>query len=255
LNARVVDILGYRVFAGTVAGCADSIVEWVNTGDVPRWVACFNPHSYATALHLPEFAKALRAADWLVPDGAGVVFAAKLLNAPLSGRITGSDVFAAVNARLSVRPASRVAFLGGKEETLSILRDKLAVDHPRLQIVGSWSPAFEPEFDDREVTRMVGAINDAQPDVLWVGLGAPKQELLVNRIRDRLQVKAIGCVGAVFDFYTGRVRRSPAAFQRAGLEWLPRLLQEPRRLWRRTFVSAPLFVRDAIRERLQSRRT
>jgi N-acetylglucosaminyldiphosphoundecaprenol N-acetyl-beta-D-mannosaminyltransferase len=84
-------------------------------------------------------------------------------------------------------------------------------------------------------------------------LGAPKQELLVYRMLRRVDVRAIGCVGAVFDFYTGRIRRSPVVFQRMGLEWLPRLVQEPRRLWRRMVVSAPVFLRDAFRQRILSR--
>ena len=97
---------------------------------------------------------------------------------------------------------------------------------------------------------MVEAINRAKPDVLWVGMTAPKQEKWVRQHRDRLEVRFIGPVGAVFDFFIGRVQRSHPLFQRLGLEWLPRLLQEPRRLWRRNFISNPSFLLRVLRARL-----
>ena len=99
-------------------------------------------------------------------------------------------------------------------------------------------PAFSAEDNDR----MVSAVNEASPDVLWVGMTAPKQELWIARNRHRLHVKIAAAVGAVFDFYAGQVKRPHPFFQRHGLEWLPRLVGEPRRLWRRTVVSAPIFL-------------
>jgi len=97
---------------------------------------------------------------------------------------------------------------------------------------------------------MIEAVNRAGPDVLWVGMTAPKQEKWIHQNKDKLNVKFIGAVGAVFDFYAGNVKRSHPWFQEHGLEWLPRLLQEPRRLWRRTFVSAPLFLCMVLLQRM-----
>jgi len=98
---------------------------------------------------------------------------------------------------------------------------------------------------------MISAINAARPDVLWVGMTAPKQEKWIHQNRHRLQVKFIGAIGAVIDFYTGRVKRSHPVFRKLGLEWLPRLLQEPRRLWRRMGVSAPIFVMEVVRRKMK----
>ena len=98
---------------------------------------------------------------------------------------------------------------------------------------------------------MIGAVNRAGPDVLWVGMTAPKQEKWIYENRDKLHVKLIAAVGAVFDFYTGNVKRSHPWFLEHGLEWLPRLLQEPRRLWRRTFISAPVFFWLVFMQRIK----
>ena len=123
-------------------------------------------------------------------------------------------------------------------------------DFPKVRVAGVYSPAFRDVFSAEENAAMVAAINAARPDVLWVGMTAPKQEKWVRQHRDQLDVRFIGPVGAVFDFFIGRVKRSHPLFQRLGLEWLPRLLQEPRRLWRRNFVSNPSFLLRVIWARL-----
>lgn len=207
-----------------------------------RWLACLNPHSYAVALDRPEFEAALHGADWLVADGVGVVIASRLRGGAVRQRITGSDVFHGVHRRLEGNGGGKVFFIGSTEETLSRIREKMARDYPRVEIVGTYSPPFKPEYSAAELDLMVETINAARPDVLWVGMTAPKQELWIHALRDRLDVRFAAAIGAVFDFYIGRIKRSPAAFQALGLEWLPRLVQEPRRLWRRMFVSAPIFM-------------
>jgi N-acetylglucosaminyldiphosphoundecaprenol N-acetyl-beta-D-mannosaminyltransferase len=123
----------------------------------------------------------------------------------------------------------------------------MAVDYPNVRVAGTYSPPFKKTYSKEEVDAMAAAINEAAPDVLWVGMTAPKQEKWIHDQRDRLNVKFAAAIGAVFDFYTGRVKRSHPAFQRLGLEWLPRLVQEPRRLWRRMFVSAPVFLFAVLR--------
>jgi N-acetylglucosaminyldiphosphoundecaprenol N-acetyl-beta-D-mannosaminyltransferase len=117
-------------------------------------------------------------------------------------------------------------------------------------VAGTFSPPYKPEFSPAELDMMIAAINAVRPDVLWVGMTAPKQEKWIYQNRHRLQVKFIGAVGAVFDFYTGRVKRSHPIFQNLGLEWLPRLLQEPRRLWRRMGVSAPIFIWHVLKAKI-----
>lgn len=242
-------VLGYQVYAAPTAACADEIASWIDGGGGSRWLACLNPHSYVATLGRSRFADALKDADWLVPDGVGVVQASWLLGGGIRERVTGSDIFRAVHERLQARGRGTAFFLGSTDETLARIRERIAVDWPALKVVGTYSPPFRTEFTDAEIDDMVAAINAARPDVLWVGMTAPKQEEFIHRVIDRLDVRFAAAIGAVFDFYVGRVRRSHPVFQKLGLEWLPRLLQEPRRLWRRMFVSAPIFVWHVLRER------
>lgn len=248
-----VDILGYSVFSGTSGECIDAIIDGVQQPGPPTWFACLNPHSFAVARSRKSFAAALRQSDWLVPDGAGIVLAARVLGRPVAERITGHDVFEHCMSRLSQMGERSVFFLGSTEAVLADIRTRCAQNYPGVTVAGTYSPPYREQFSDGEIDAMVVAIQDARPDVLWVGLTAPKQEELIVRILSRTGVRFAGAIGAVFDFYTGRVRRSPAVFQRLGLEWLPRLLQQPRRLWRRTFVSAPIFLWCLLKSRLSIR--
>jgi N-acetylglucosaminyldiphosphoundecaprenol N-acetyl-beta-D-mannosaminyltransferase len=254
-NIRTESILGYEVLAEPPQKCVDGIVRSLKHAAQCRWLACMNPHSYAESLRNPSFHAALKEADWLVPDGAGMLLASRLLGGALRERVTGSDVFFGVNEALAHSGGGSVFFLGSTEETLACIRKRMAEDYPTVRVAGTLSPPFKPEYTPQELDSMIQAINEAAPDVLWVGMTAPKQELWIHFNRDRLRVKFAAAIGAVFDFYTGRVKRSHPFFQRFGLEWLPRLIQEPRRLWRRTFVSAPVFLMDAARAALRRRRS
>ena len=242
-----VGFLDYTLVASSSNECCDNMVKSIITTSEPRWFACLNPHSYITAKGDPEFAKALHSTDWLVPDGAGVVMATRFLGYPVRERITGSDVFYGLHDRLNRQGRDSIFFLGSTEEILAEIRQRMAVDYPNLLVAGTFSPPYKAEFTPAELDEMIAVINAAKPDVLWVGMTAPKQEKWIHQNRHRLQVKFIGAIGAVFDFYTGRVKRSHPIYQKLGLEWLPRLLQEPRRLWRRMFISAPLFVLEVIK--------
>jgi len=243
--------LDYTIVAGSISECVDDIAESIATTTVPRWFACLNPHSHVIAADDPDFYEALQSTDWLVPDGAGVVLASRFLGCPVHERVTGSDIFYGLHDRLNRRGGGSVFFLGSTEEILAEIRRRMDRDYPNLRVAGSFSPSYSTEFSPAELDGMIAAINAARPDVLWVGMTAPKQEKWIHRNRQRLQVKFIGAVGAAFDFYTGRVKRSHPIFRKLGLEWLPRLLQEPRRLWRRMFISAPLFVAEVFKWKIK----
>jgi N-acetylglucosaminyldiphosphoundecaprenol N-acetyl-beta-D-mannosaminyltransferase len=211
-----------------------------------------NPHAYAIALRDPDYSNALRSADWLIPDGTGIVMASRWMQGCIRERVTGSDIFWGVNEKLSRLGGYSVFFLGSTEETLAIIRAKMEKDFPRVRVAGTYSPPFKERYTAEENEAMLSVINAAAPDILWVGMTAPKQEKWIFANQTTLvDVKFAAAVGAVFDFYTGRIRRSHPAFQKAGLEWLPRLLQEPRRLWRRMFVSAPIFTWHILVERFR----
>lgn len=252
MDCETEDMLGFCVYAGSHNDVNKEIFGIIDH-EFSRcyWAACINPHSYVVSKQQPDFACALLNSDWLVPDGSGIVLASYVLRGKIRNRITGSEIFNSVNSGLASR-GGRIFLLGATDEVLGLIRARLKVEMPGIEVSGQISPSFTSEFSESENNSIVAAINAAGPDVLWVGMSSPKQDLWIYRNRDRLNVKFAASVGAVFDFYSDKVKRSPRVFQILGLEWLPRLLQEPRRLWRRTFVSAPIFLWDLLQARWRS---
>lgn len=244
-------VLGYRVANVDLEGCALSIFRGLLESRSKTWLACMNPHSYAVALNEHEFADALHGADWLVPDGSGIVLASRVLGGNIRHRITGSDIFSSLNAKANKSGGLSVFFLGSTPNCLEEIRTKMSKDYPNVRFAGCYSPPYKDDYDENELDEMIDSINQAQPDILWVGMTAPKQEKWIHQNLHRLDIKFAAAIGAVFDFYVGRVKRSHPIFQRLGLEWLPRLLQEPKRLWRRMFISAPIFMWHVVRARLR----
>jgi N-acetylglucosaminyldiphosphoundecaprenol N-acetyl-beta-D-mannosaminyltransferase len=247
-------VLGYDITRSDKAKCIEMIMSWLRDGGRKRYFVCANPHSVEIARGDSEFETAIKAADLIVPDGAGIVLASRILGGEIRVRVTGSDIFWGLNAALNKEKGYSCFFLGSTEDTLRQIQERMARDFTDIKVAGVYSPPFKPEFSDEEETLMVDAVNRAAPDVLWVGMTAPKQEMWVFRNRERLDAGFIAPVGAVFDFYTGRVKRSHSFFQSLGLEWLPRLLQEPFRLWRRNFISNPHFILRVLLERFAGRR-
>jgi len=249
---EIVDILGYRISAEGVDRDVARAVEWVETGRSCRYMACANPHSLVVASHDSKFRDALQEADLLTPDGIGILLAARFLNRPLAGRVIGYDFFMALTARLAVKRKSRYFFLGSSEQVLDLMVRRLNREFPSITVCGTHAPPFRDSFSKEENARMVEAINDARPDVLWVGMTAPKQEKWIYENRALLRVPFVSAVGAVFDFYAGTAERPPAIWQKLGLEWLYRLLREPGRMWERNLVSTPKFIWMVVREKAQS---
>lgn len=243
-------ILGYSVTTGSVDECLSDIVAGFEEGGRCRYFVCANPHSLEVAREDREFELALKSADLVVPDGIGIVIASKILGGRIRERVTGMDIFLGLSAALNKETGFRYFFLGSTGSNLKRMEEKMKKDFPRITISGIYSPPFKDEFSDEDSRIMVDNVNRAGPDVLWVGMTAPKQEKWIYRNRDRLNVKFIGAVGAVFDFYTGNVKRSHPFFRKTGLEWLPRLLRQPRRLWRRNFISNPSFLLRVISSRM-----
>ncbi len=255
-NNRSENILGFPITTMSKAECISTVRPWLDNGVARRYFVCANPHSLEVARADTLFARALREADLLVPDGVGIVMASKMLGGSIKERVTGSDIFMGLSSLLNHDASGkhRYFFLGSAEGTLEKIRQKMAADFPNIVICGTYSPPFRDEFSEEENQLMAEAVNNAKPDVLWVSMTAPKQEKWIHRNRHRLNVAFIGAIGAVFDFYTGNVRRSHPFFQKLGLEWLPRLLREPRRLWRRNFISNPSFLFRILHSRFFNRK-
>lgn len=246
---NIENILGYPVISNNFEECLTVIDGWLDHSPNEKTFVCANPHSLYEASKDDLFKKSLLDADLITPDGAGILLASKFLGGDIRQRITGSDVFFGLSEYLNKKKKGKYFFLGSTEDTLAQIRDKMAADYPGIQLAGTYSPPFKPVFDEADNDSMIEAINAVNPDVLWVGMTAPKQEKWIFENRGRLNVKFIGAIGAVFDFYVGNVKRSHPVFQKMGLEWLPRLIQEPKRLWRRNFVSSPMFLLKVFKQK------
>lgn len=216
-----------------------------------------NAHSYNTAQKDDAFAIALRDGDYLIPDGASIIKACQWLKAKSQPkeRIAGWDLFAFEMQRLEGRGKMddgrrlRVMFLGSSEKVLTLICEQAAIDYPNLEIV-TYSPPYKPEFSDEDNRAMIQAINDANPDLLWIGMTAPKQEKWAYQHWNELNIHChCGTIGAVFDFYAGTSKRAPLWWQEHSLEWLYRLLKEPKRMWRRYVIGNPLFLWNVMKEK------
>ncbi|MFC5191155.1 WecB/TagA/CpsF family glycosyltransferase [Algoriphagus aquatilis] len=205
-----------------------------------------NPHSYCVAKEDEVFNQALLTSDILVPDGVGVVWATKLLYNRKIAKISGFDLHLHFLELLQKNGGGRVFYLGSSPTTLFLIRARIEREYPKVK-VGIWSPPFKEEFTVEDNQEMISKVNSFQPDVLFVGMTAPKQEKWVHYNKAGLDSKVICSIGAVFDFYAGTVKRPNEFWIKLGLEWLPRFLKEPRRLWRRNLISTPKFVLEMIR--------
>ena len=210
-----------------------------------------NAHSFVVARKDGAFAKALMRADALLPDGISIVKACRWLgtkNAPAE-KIAGADLFAYEMGKLEEKGGT-CFFLGSSPSTLEKIVERAAKDYPHIDIK-TFSPPYKADFSSEENQAMVDAVNAADPDLFWVGMTAPKQEKWLDEHWAELDIRChAGAIGAVFDFFAGTVERAPQKWIDLGLEWLYRLLKEPRRTWRRYLVNNPRFLWLVLQERL-----
>jgi len=229
--------MGYDVFV-------DDISTIKIDGEGKQVINTINPHSYVTAKEDKAFKEALQASDTLLPDGSGIVMAAKQVNGETIRKIAGSDLHIYLLSKLNETGGS-VFYMGASQHTLDKIHERIAKEYPMVK-VGSYSPPFKPEFSEEENNEIIEKVNAFTPDVLFIGMTAPKQEKWLHAHKDRLEFKIASSIGAVFDFYAGTVVRPSQFWIDMHLEWLPRLLKEPKRLWKRNFVSTPLFLIDMM---------
>ncbi len=208
-----------------------------------------NAHSYNTAQKDKLFAEALQKGDALIPDGASIVKACRWLNAKSKPeeRIAGWDLFEFEMKKLN-RNGGKCFFMGSSEKVLALIKQRAKVEYPQIE-VETYSPPYKPEFSEEDNQAIVEAINKANPDLLWIGMTAPKQEKWTYTHWSELQIHChCGTIGAVFDFYAGTVKRAPIWWQQHSLEWGYRLLREPRRMWRRYMIGNVLFMWNLCKE-------
>ena len=189
------------------------------------------------------FAEALMKGDVLIPDGVSIVKACKWIKAKSQPkeRIAGWDLFSFEMEKLE-KKGGTVMFMGSSQKVLDLIVKRAAEVYPYLKVV-TYSPPYKPEFSDEDNKAIIDAINAANPDLLWIGMTAPKQEKWTYSHWKELDIHChVGTIGAVFDFFAGTVERAPMWWQRHGLEWLYRLLKEPKRMWRRYIIGNALFL-------------
>lgn len=219
-------------------------------GDGKMLINTINAHSYNTALKDPVFAEALMNGDALIPDGASIVMACRWLKAKSqpTERIAGWDLFEYEMNRLNAK-GGKCFFMGSSERVLALIKEKAQKIYPNI-IVETYSPPYKPEFSDEDNIMIIEAINNANPDILWIGMTAPKQEKWAYTHWNELDIHChCGTIGAVFDFFAGTVERAPLWWQKHSLEWLYRLLKEPKRMWRRYIIGNTLFIWNIFKEK------
>ena len=218
-----------------------------------------NAHSFNTAKKDQLFAEALTNGDVLIPDGVSIVKACKWIKAKSQPkeRIAGWDLFSfemeklereSEELRTKSEESKIVMFMGSSQKVLDLIVKRAAEVYPHLKVV-TYSPPYKPEFSDEDNKAIIDAINAANPDLLWIGMTAPKQEKWTYSHWNELNIHChVGTIGAVFDFFAGTVERAPIWWQEHGLEWLYRLIKEPKRMWRRYIIGNSLFLWNMTKE-------
>lgn len=212
-------------------------------------ISTLNAHSYNLTKSNELFYEALMKSDVLLPDGISIVWAKRFLDGTKFKKIAGADLFAWEMQRLNAIHGS-CFFFGSSMETLNAIKVRASKDYPNVKLE-TYSPPFTQEFTETENKEMLKAINAFQPDVLFVGMTAPKQEIWAYTHKDKIHAGHICCIGAVFDFYAGTVKRAPQWMIKIGLEWLYRLIKEPGRLWKRYLLGNCKFVGLILCEKMR----
>lgn len=234
----VCEIMGVRIavtdMETTVRRIEEHLDDWRG-----EYICVANVHTTVTAHDDPSYRAVQNGAVMALPDGGPLSQYSRRKGFAQAARVTGPDLMKEM-LRESAQKHYRHYFYGSTQETLDILREKITRNYPGAVIAGMASPPFRP-LTEEEDAAAVAAINEARPDFVWVGLGAPKQERWMAAHQGRVHALMLG-VGAAFDYEAGNIRRAPRWMQRCNLEWLYRLLQDPKRLFKRYFVTNTKFL-------------
>jgi N-acetylglucosaminyldiphosphoundecaprenol N-acetyl-beta-D-mannosaminyltransferase len=246
-----VNILGVGINAITMSQALDQISTWIETGS-RQYVSVCTVHTVMECQRDKAVRQAVNGAGLATPDGMPLVWLSQWKSKHPVNRVYGPDLMLALGELSAARGYTHY-FYGGMAGIPDLLATTLQTRFPGLKIAGAHSPPFRP-LTTAEEAEIIRQINRAGPDIVWVGLGTPKQDLWMAAHRNRLSAPVLIGVGAAFDFHTGRIPQAPPWMQRAGLEWLFRLKHEPRRLWYRYLVYNPLFILHVAAQSLGIRR-
>lgn len=230
----------------------DLVPNQVAFNDIPEGkilINTINAYSYTVAQKDVLFAKALKNGDYLIPDGASIVKACRWIKAKSqpTERCAGWDLFEFEMNRLNLK-SGKCMFMGSSEKVLELIKKNATEVYPNIE-VSTYSPPYKLEFSKKDNDAIIKAINRVNPDLLWIGMTAPKQEKWAYSHWNELNIHChVGTIGAVFDFFAGTAKRAPRWWQKYSLEWLYRLIIEPRRMWRRYIIGNILFLWNILRE-------
>jgi N-acetylglucosaminyldiphosphoundecaprenol N-acetyl-beta-D-mannosaminyltransferase len=246
------EVLGVPLALTDYAGTLDWIDATIAAGG-RGYICAAAVHTVMLFDEDAEFRAAIHRSSIVLPDGQPLVWALRALGHRLPDRVYGPELMDRACARAAAR-GTRFFLYGGRDEAaLDLLAERLRARHPGLTIVGAYAPPFRPLRPDEE-DRIADRINATGADVVWAGIGVPKQEKWMAAMRDRLDAPVLAGVGAAFDFHAGLVPQAPPRMQALGLEWAFRVAQEPGRLWRRYARYNPRFVAGFLRQYLRHRR-
>lgn len=251
LRIRRINILGVGISAVNLEQTVELLASWIAMR-LPRHIIPCTVYNVTLCQQDTDYRTIVNRADLVTPDGMPLVFIAWLMGHNHVDRVYGPDLMLALCKR-SVELGYTHYFYGGQEEVASRLADALTNRFPGLRVMGTYAPPFRALSDEENESHMK-MINDAHPDIVWVGLGSPKQEQWIAAHRSELRAPLLIGVGAAFDFHSGRLPQAPRWMQRTALEWLFRLLVEPRRLWRRYLIHNPVFLILIVLQALRIKR-
>jgi N-acetylglucosaminyldiphosphoundecaprenol N-acetyl-beta-D-mannosaminyltransferase len=230
------EVMNYQVFSGSLETIDFSKKTIINT---------LNQYSYCIANNDDNFKNALLSSDILLPDGIAIVLASIISKRKLIKKIAGADLHLFTLNELNKKGGS-CFYLGSSEKTLKAIQIRVNKEFPNIK-VHAFSPPFKHSFTIEENEIMVSKINEIKPDVLFIGMTAPKQEKWAFSFKEKLDTKLICSIGAVFDFYGGTVKRPNQIWISIGLEWFIRLIKEPKRMWKRYLYYGPVFLYHMFR--------
>ncbi len=237
------DILGFRVDRMTLQECVNRLTAAVTTR-TPVHIVLVNAAKIVRARQDLELAHIIRTADLVGADGVSIVWTSRILGCPLPGRVNGTDLMNLL-IKASAEKGFRVFFLGAKSELIEKAVANVKRQYPALHIAGYRNGYFSSSIQEEEAVQAIAA---ARADILLVGMSTPMKEKWVRKYQDSLATPVIHGVGGSFDILAGHVKRAPLWMQRWGLEWLYRVLQEPRRLWRRYLVTNFVYILLVMRQ-------
>jgi N-acetylglucosaminyldiphosphoundecaprenol N-acetyl-beta-D-mannosaminyltransferase len=245
------NVLGVGISAVNLETAVARIADWISNRE-KHYVCVTGVHGVMESQYDRELKAIHNAAGMVTPDGMPMVWLSQMGGAHYVGRVYGPDLMLEL-CRASVQANYSHFFYGGAEGIADLLSTRLKEQFPGLNVVGTWTPPFRP-LTEAEDIELVEKVNSLQPDIVWVGLSTPKQERFMAAHIGRLDAPVMIGVGAAFDFHAGLKKQAPVWMQRSGLEWVFRLVTEPKRLWRRYLTNNPRFVLLVLAQKLGLRR-